>query len=214
MSIERAANRPYHSPRRTEQANATRSAILDAARAAFVQNGYVATSIAGIARRAVVSAETIYATFGTKRAVLSALVDISIAGDDAPVAILDRGWVQALRAEPDHRRRVEILAHNGRLILERRAPIDEVVQGAAAADAKIRSLLEAGRAQRYAGQRALLGIVAGPRGFGHGLTLDAAADLLFTLGSPEVYQLLTGARGWSGDRFEAWYTESIASLLA
>jgi AcrR family transcriptional regulator len=214
MSTPIAGRRAYHSSRRTQQASATRSAILEAARTAFLEDGYVASSVAGIARRAAVSAETIYATFGTKRALLAALVDRTIAGDDEPVAILDRDWVGELRAEPDRGRRAEILARNGRSILARRAPIDEVVHGAASADPQIRSLLESGRAERHAGQRALLGIVAGSQGVGGGLTLDDAADILFALGSPEVYRLLTVDRGWSGDRFEAWYAEAIASLLA
>jgi AcrR family transcriptional regulator len=214
VSTTKPARRPYHSPRRTEQANATRSAILDAARVAFIEDGYVATSITGIAQRAAVSAETVYAVFGTKRAILAAVVDVSIAGDTHPVPIGDRDWVRKLRAEPDRRRRIEILARNGRRILERRAPIDEVVQGAAAADAEIRSLMESGRAERYAGQRALLEIVAGSQGFRTGLTLDEAADVLFAIGSPDVYRLLTGIRGWSGERFEAWYATEIESLLA
>lgn len=214
MSTGHVGHRAYHSPRRTQQANATRSAILDAARATFVERGYAASSIVGIARSASVSAETIYATFGTKRAVLAALVEVSIAGDDEPVAILDRDWVRELRTEPDRRRRIEILARNGRLILERRARIDDVVHSAAAADPEIRSLLESVRAERHAGQRALLEIVAGSQGFRAGLTLDDAADRLFALGSPEVYRLLTDARGWSGDRFETWYADALASLLA
>jgi AcrR family transcriptional regulator len=214
MSTERPARRAYHSPRRAQQASATRAAILEAARAAFVAEGYVATSIAGIARRAAVSPETVYATFGTKRAILAAVVDVSIAGDVDPVAVAERGWVRELRAEPERRRRVEILARNGRLILERRAPIDDVVQSAAAADPDIRLLLESGWAERYAGQRVMLEIVAGSQGLRSGLTLDDAADLLFAVGSPAVYRLLTEVRGWSGERFEAWYASEIESLLA
>jgi AcrR family transcriptional regulator len=214
VSTRPAGRRSYRSPRRRQQADATRSAILDAARAAFIERGYGGSSIAGIAGRAGVSPETVYATFGTKRAILAALVDVSIAGDDEPIEISERDWVRELRNEPDRRRRVEILASNGRSILERRAPIDEVVHGAAAADPEIRSLLEAGRSARHAGQRELLGIVAGARGFRTGLTLDDAADTLFALGSPEVYLLLTVARGWSARRFEAWYADAIMSLLS
>ena len=213
MSMPGPGRRAYQSPRRTQQASATRAAILDAARTTFIEQGYVAATMERIARRAAVSVETIYATFRMKRAVLAALVDVAIAGDDAPVAILERDWVTELRAEPDRRRRVETLARHGRSILERRSPIDAVVSGAAAADPEIRSLLETGQAERLAGQRELLRIVAGPDGFRPGLTLDDAADILFAIGSPEVYRLLTMARGWSGERFEAWYADSIEALL-
>ena len=41
MSTGTSGRRPYRSPRRTAQAGATRAAILDAARTAFLEAGYV-----------------------------------------------------------------------------------------------------------------------------------------------------------------------------
>jgi hypothetical protein len=60
----------------------------------------------------------------------------------------------------------------------------------------------------------LLAIVAGVDGFRPGLDLDAAADILFALGSPDVWRLLVVDRGWSPARFEVWYVEAISGLLA
>lgn len=57
-----AGKRRYHSPRRVEQAAATRGAVLDAAREMFIANGYTATTVAEIAGRARVSVDTVYAT--------------------------------------------------------------------------------------------------------------------------------------------------------
>ena len=201
--------RDYHSPRRAEQASATRRAILDAASDLFVEGGYVTTTMQAIAEKAGISPATVYATFVTKRAVLSALVDISIAGDDAPVAILDRPWVAVLRGEPDLGRRIGLLAHHGRLMLARRSPVDEVLRAAAAADPEIAAMWEQAKAQRFIGQRALLGIVAGP---GRRLAGEAA-DAIYAIGSPETYQLLVRDRGWSPARFERWYAKSIAGLI-
>jgi TetR/AcrR family transcriptional regulator, regulator of autoinduction and epiphytic fitness len=206
--------RRYESPIRREQADLTRRAILDAARALFLERGYVATPIQAIARRARVSPATVYGIFGTKRAILAALVDISIAGDDAPVPIRERPWVRDLQQEPELRGRIRILARNGRLILERRAPIDAVVAAAAATDPEIAGLWVRIREQRHAGQRTLLQLVIGASGrLRPGLTVAAAADILYTLGSPESYRLLVEDRGWSGDRFERWYALSIERLL-
>ncbi len=205
--------RPYESPRRREAAIATRRAVLDAARALFVERGYVATTIDAIATRAEVSSETIYATFGNKRAVLSALVDVSIAGGTEAPPVLDQDWVQAMREEPDPHRRLSILAGNGRSILERRAEIDDVVRGAAAADPEIAALRQVGIEQRYHGQRELLRIVAGSTAFRDGLDLDAAADIVCAIGSPETYRLLVVDRGWSPSRFERWYGETLDRLL-
>jgi len=212
--MTKRVNRPrrYDSPRRQEGAQATRAAILDAARDLFIELGYVGTTMQAIAARARISPATVYATFTNKRSLLAALVDVSIAGDDAPVPILDRPWVQEMRDEPDLRRRVELLARNGRLMLERRAPIDEVVRAAAASDPDIAELWRAGKVQRLAGQRELLRIV-GRVGFRDGLGEGDAVDTLYAIGSPETYQLLTVDRGWSPARFERWYADALLRLL-
>ena len=205
--------RTHDFPRRRQHAQATRVRILDAARALFLELGYVGTTINTIAERADVAPETVYSTFGNKRSLLSQLVDISIAGDVAAPPILEQGWVRELREELDVRRRLRMLARRGRLILERRAALDEVVRGAASADPGIAALRERGKDERFAGQRELLRIVAGDPGLGEGIDLEGAADILYALGSPEIYRLLVVDRGWSGDRFEAWYGATLESLL-
>jgi AcrR family transcriptional regulator len=205
--------RAYDSPRRREQARATRQAILQAARDLFIDGGYVTTTIETIAARAKVSPETVYATFHNKRSILSELIDVSMAGDDAPVPILERGWVREMREEPDPDRRLQLLAKNGRLILERTAPVYEVLQGASAADPQIASLLERNKAQRFAGQRELLRVLTDGNPLRAGLTARTAADVVFAIGSPETYRLLVVDRGWSADRFERWYHDALARLL-
>jgi len=205
--------RAYHSPRRREQARATRQAVLAAAKELFVARGYAATTIDAIAVRADVSPETIYATFGNKRSLLSDLVDVSIAGDDAPVPVLERPWVQEMRTEPDVGRRLRLLARNGRAMLERWADVADVLRGAAAADPEIAALWEDNKTQRFTGQQALLRIAADGTRLRVGLTRESAADVLFAVGSPEVYRMLVVDRGWSADRFERWYADTLARLL-
>ncbi len=204
--------RAYDSPRRRQQAQATRRAILDGAASLFSERGYAATTIDGIASRANVSSETVYATFGTKRALLAELLDVSIAGSET-APILDQAWVQEMRSEPGPESRLRILARNGRRILERRAAIDEVVSGAAAADPEIAVLWDKTKGDRFAGQRELLRIVVGTAALRPGLDLETAADILYTIGSPETYRHLVVDRGWTGARFEAWYERTLAQLL-
>jgi AcrR family transcriptional regulator len=205
--------RTYHSPRRAEQARVTRRAVLEAARALFVSRGYAATTIEAVAARADVSPETVYATFRNKRSLLSDLIDVSIAGDDAPVPVLERPWVREMRDEPDLRQRVRILARNGRLMLERWADVADVLRAAAAADPKIATLWARNKQQRLAGQRALLRIVTQGERLRDGLTGESAADVLFAVGSPEVYRMLVADRGWSAARFERWYADTLERFL-
>lgn len=208
----RAGSRPYHSPTRRERAAATRRAILDAAEAEFGRRGYVSASIVLIAQAAGVAPETVYATFQTKRGVLEALVGRAIAGDDEPVALLDQPWVAELGAEPDRDRRIARLAREGAAVLARRAAIDEIVAQAAGADPEAAALLEAGRRERWAGQRRLLELLLGHHDLPDGGSLDRAADSLFAIGSPEVYRLLVTGRGWTHAEFETWYATAIRTL--
>jgi AcrR family transcriptional regulator len=86
----------YHSPRRQEQARLTRRAILDTALAVFVERGYLATPLAGIAQRAGVALATIQAIFGTKARLLAVLWDLVTAGDDAVIPVVEREWFQEM----------------------------------------------------------------------------------------------------------------------
>jgi AcrR family transcriptional regulator len=199
--------------RRREKARATRTRVLDSARALFVERGYVATTMEAIADGADVSPETVYSTFGNKRSVLSELVDVSIAGGESAPPVFLQDWVREMREEPDVHRRVRMLAERGSAILERRADIDEVVRGAASADPEIATLRDLGTAQRFAGQRELLRIVIGGDRLREGLDLATASDILYAVGSPETYRLLVADRGWSQARFERWYGDTLDRLL-
>jgi AcrR family transcriptional regulator len=204
--------RSYDSSRRKEQARATRRAVLVAAREVFIERGYAGASIEMIAARAQVSPETILA-FKNKRTVLVEVLDVSIAGDDAPLPVLDRSWVQQIREEKELERRVAILARNGRMILERLAPIYAVLQGAGAADREIAAVAERYKAQRHAGQSELVRVLTAGHRLRKGMTRARAADVVFAVGSPETYGLLVGDRGWSPESFERWYGETLKQML-
>src|SRR5260221_5003265 len=84
--------RRYRSSLRDAQARRTRQRVLDAATAVFLDRGYGGATIRAIAAEANVSVPTVEALFGTKARLLKAAIDVAIAGDDEPVAVLDRGW--------------------------------------------------------------------------------------------------------------------------
>jgi AcrR family transcriptional regulator len=205
--------RPYDAPRRRAAALATRSAILDAALRLFTEQGFVATTVDAIAARAGVSPESVYAVFGNKRTLLTALVDATIAGGTDAPPVAEQPWVAEMRELPDLRSRLAALARGGRAILERRTALDVVVEAAAATDHRIAALRERNLRQRHAGQRALLLIAIGDQPIRTGIDMEEAADTLFAIGSPEVYRLLMTERGWDGDRFEAWFADVLQRVL-
>ena len=90
--------------RRAQQARATRQRITDQALELFLRQGYAATTLDQIAAKADVAVQTVYFHFGNKATVLKQIVDMLAAGDDQPVPMLDRPWVQQMREEPDGRR--------------------------------------------------------------------------------------------------------------
>ena len=90
--------KPYHSPRRAEQAIATRRAVLDAARELFIEHGYAVTTVADIARRAQVAVDTVYAAVGRKPALLREVLETAISGSDQAVPAEQRDYVARVRA--------------------------------------------------------------------------------------------------------------------
>ena len=72
----------------------------------FTDSGYAATTVESIAKEAGVAVDTVYASFGTKRDLLAQLAYFRAAGDDAPVAVIDRAGPQAARRETDQRRQI------------------------------------------------------------------------------------------------------------
>ena len=113
--------------------------MLSAARSLFLTRGFAATAMTDVADHAGVAVPTVYTTVGGKAALLQRVMDVAIAGDDAPIPILDRPDILAVLAEPDGRRKLARYARHLRLVHERSAELDQVIRAAADADPEIRS---------------------------------------------------------------------------
>ena len=204
--------RRYVSPRRREQAAATRLAILEAAERLFGERGYVGTSVAEIAEAAAVALKTVYAVFGTKAEVLRALWNLRMRGDEEPIPMPERRWYREVVDEPDAVRRLALVAHNSRIVRERTAHITEIVRQAAPADEQIAALWE--RFQREFYELGVRGIVETLERDGVLATdVTTASDIGWTITHPDVYQLLVRERGWSADAYERWLADTLCSQL-
>src|SRR5215475_12847891 len=117
-----------------ERSRQTRQKILKAAYELFVEQGYGASTLQGIAERAGVAVQTIYFTFGNKPSLLKELVDVTIAGDDEPIPTIQRSWfLDALAAgTAEAQLRTHVQGTCG--ILQRVAPIMDVLRAAGAQD--------------------------------------------------------------------------------
>jgi AcrR family transcriptional regulator len=190
----------------------TRARIVAAATDLFVERGYLGTTIEAVADVAGVAAQTVYYVFGTKRSLLAAVLDASIAGDVEPVAVLDRPWFDALGDEADAAASVAHLAAVSAQILARAAPIYDVVRRASA-DPDVGRLLEENRAQRRSDQQRLVEMLADAGHLRPGLDADAATDIVYGLVNEEVHLLFTGDCGWDLERFQRWMTELLLQQL-
>jgi AcrR family transcriptional regulator len=214
MADVKGSERAYSSPLRAQQADATRRAVLDSARELFIAQGYGATTIEQIAAEAGVSKPTVFTAVGNKQTLLSAVRDVAMAGDDEKVSILQRPLAQHIRAEPDQRRAVELMAELFTGIGSRYAQIDAVLQGAAhGGEPGLRELWETSEQQRLAGARAWVTALAEKGPLRGGLEPDYAVDALWLYMAPDLFHRLVHGRGWAPERFQSWLTETLCRLL-
>jgi len=210
---EEIKSRRYESPRRREQAAATRRAILDAAQSLFERDGYVVTTMAAIAAEAGVALKTVYVAFETKSGVLRALWNVRLRGDDEDVPVAGRDWYRGVLEEPDPARRLRLNARNSRVVKARAGAILRVVRTAAAVDADIAALWARIEAEFHANQRAIVKRVRDDGALRPGLSVARATDILWTLNHPDVWHLLVDERGWSPAAYERWFADAACAQL-
>jgi AcrR family transcriptional regulator len=198
---------------RAEKAQANRHRMRTAAQTLFSSRGYSATSMQAIADEAGMAVQTLYFTFGTKRALLSELLDVAVAGDDQPVPTLERPRVLAAINAPDPVAQLHEQARFAREIYERVAPVLQVVAHAAPGDPEIHELWMTNNAQRAVVMERFIAALAGKTTLRDGLDVAMATDVALGLQSPELYQFFTTRRGWSPSRWEQWTADALVTQL-
>ncbi|HWT80511.1 MAG TPA: TetR/AcrR family transcriptional regulator [Candidatus Methylomirabilis sp.] len=206
--------RIYRSVLRDQQSAATRRAVLDAGRRLFLSQGYGATTIDQIATAAGVSKPTVFTAVGNKQAVLAAVRDVALAGDDLPVAISDREPFQAVLAEPDPYRAIVLMVEHLADLWGRYAPIREVLRGAASSgEPALRELWELAEEQRLIGARKFIDALGRKGPLRDGLSQNAATDIMWTQMSPDNYLNLVVSRGWTVTAYRKWLVDSLSGAL-
>ena len=208
-----SGKRRYHSPRRAEQAAATRRDVLSAARELFVTNGYSATTIADIAARARVSLDTIYATAGRKPALLRELVETAISGTGQAVPAEQRDYVIRIGAAGTAAGKITIYAHAITAIQQRMAPVFLALRDAAATDPDCARLWREIAERRAVNMRAFAADLRGTGELREDLTDGQVADIIWSMNAAEYWDLLVRERGWTPAQFRDWLTDAWTRLL-
>lgn len=199
--------------KRGDKARETRRRIIDAATELFVEQGYGATKLQEIADRAGVAVQTIYFVFRNKPTLLKELVDVAVAGDDEPLATMERPWFEEVTTAPTAESALAVLVAGARRTLERVAAVNEMVRAAAATDPEIRDLWPETTDPRYTVLSTAARALTGKPGARPGLSPEEAADVVYALLSPELFLVLTRDRAWPADQWERWAHDTLGSQL-
>lgn len=206
--------RRYSTTLRAEQTALTRRRILDAASGLFVERGYLGTTLAGIAEAGGVSVQTVYNVVGGKSALLKAVYDVTLAGDDEPVPMAQRPAFRAMVEATDGRDCLARYAEIGRMLGERVLPLVTVLLAqAATGDPELRAFTDTIEGERAIGTASTARHVRERFGLREGLDVQAAADVLWALTAPELSDRLVNRRGWGWDRYEQWLGTAMADAL-
>jgi AcrR family transcriptional regulator len=207
--------RQYDSRRRREQAAQTRRDIEVAADKLFRERGYVGTSMPAIAAEAGVVVETVYRAFGSKSALFKAVIESALAGGSkrAETPPAERPAIRAVIEETDPRRKLELYAATQPGVHGRSGPLYRVLVAAADSDPELRDVLDAMEARRLHGLGGLAAQLAESRAMRSGLSVDDARDIIWTLCSTAVHDLLVRQRGWSAETYQNWLAAALQRVL-
>jgi AcrR family transcriptional regulator len=206
--------RRYESRRRAAQAAQTRRDIATAAGRLFRERGY-GVPLTEIASEAGVVVETVYRIFGTKAGLFRAVVEALLAGGTsrAETPVDERAFVRDIHEETDPRKQVATYAATQPGIHRRAGPLLRALRGARASDPELGRLWDEMESWRLQGQGRFVRMLADRGVLRPGLAVDAGIDVLWTLCSLAVYDLLVLERGWTDDRYQTWLTQALVCEL-
>jgi AcrR family transcriptional regulator len=188
---EPVKTRTYRSQKRREAAEATRRAVLLAARELFTRQGYQDTAVAEIAARAGVSVDTVYASAGRKPLLLLAVHDMELASSEEPLPAEQRDYVREMRSVVDARAKIAVYAQAMGRLLPRTVPLAEALRVAGASDPECRKVWEDLDDRRSRNMRLLAADLRSTGEVRDDLTDDQVAELFWSMNSPQYYLLVT-----------------------
>ena len=190
-------------PLRQAQIAHTEQRIIAAATELFLADGYVATTLEAVARRAAVGARTVYVRFGTKAALFKRVVDVAIVGDTQPVDVLGRDWMQAALTAPTAAERIAAMRRGRAPDHARTGALFAVAQQAAAVEPLIAGFWQQGREQTRHAYAVFWTRMAQDGLLDPAIDLDWLTDTTSILAAAETYLLSARLAGWDLD---AWQT--------
>ncbi|MFL6016691.1 MAG: TetR/AcrR family transcriptional regulator [Gaiellaceae bacterium] len=196
--------RAYNAPRRAAAAAETRQTIVQAAKHAFEERGWAATTIQSVAASASVSPKTVEALFGTKAALLKTVVDFAIRGDLLDVTVNQRERAAAIDAAADATSMLDLHASHVRAIQARTARIAWSVEVAAPTDSHVAELWNQMTANRLSGVRWATRTYMSKAGADRSIKRTEIENTFWVALEWGTFRSLTDQHGLTVDQFERW----------
>ena len=179
----------------------------------FVDPGYAATPLTAIAAEAGVAIQTVYKTFGSKKTLLSTLVDVTVAGDDEPVAVAQRQFVTDIRALSDARAKLARYAVHLAETHARQAQVMLALAAAATADPDAAAIWRKNLDERRQAMTMFAADLATAGQIRADHSTETVVDVLWLAMDVRNYDWLVRDRGWPTERFQSWYVDTVAAAI-
>jgi len=207
-------SRQYVSELRAAAAQQTRARILDAARQELEEIGYHAMTISGLARRAEVSPQTIYNALGSKAAVIKALYDVLLVGDDEPVPLGEREEFIALMNQPDAPSTMRGYIAMGMGLYSRVGGLlGTLLADGPGADAELKNFVSTIERERRSGNESIVRHIDTTFGLPDGVELVKAVDVVWAATSFDLVDRLVRQCGWTPSEFESWLADLVITSI-
>lgn len=189
----------------------TRKRILDAADELFAAEGYARTSISRVAKRAGVASDTVYAVFGSKGRIVTALLDMHLVHGADVTNELDLPEAKTIRDEPDQRRQIALYVQFLVDGLDRIGRVYAIMRSAVVVDEEMSSIFTEMQMYRARNVSRIVGWIAnnGPLR----VTKKRAGEIMWALTSQEVASMLREQQRWSTEEYAEWLEDALAHAL-
>jgi hypothetical protein len=127
--------------------------------------------------------------------------------------LLEHEGPRSVADAPSQGEQLRLFARDITERLERVGPLMGVLGAAALTEPELAELRDRLQRSRLDNLRTMVDWLVAKGPLRPGLTASQAAELCWTLASPEVHGLLRREQGWSQARFAAWLEETLVRLL-
>ncbi len=205
--MAKTRKRSYKSLVRERQADDTRRRIVEATRKLLLSEGYAGMTIDAIARRAEVSAQSVFAIFKSKTGILVALLDQTAFGPEYGAA------VQKALGATDPEARLRLAAPIARQIHDAQSAAFDLLRGSGVVAPELAKLEQQREDLRYERQERMILSLRDARRLRPDLTMKTARDIFWMLTGRDVYRMLVRERCWSSEKYQDWLADTLVRSL-